>query len=499
MDDRVDGELRTTLSDIVQSASLHTISRESGKSSTKALLKPSVIAFIQSVIQQAHQDAHRLAFEILNETRMPQMLNVDLLARLLKGAIDHPSHAKPRLVSHDATVMIAARSGNIPVLLRLLRDRSDCRYDYTVAGLVPIFFAIEHGHLETVRLLLRHGVRPNDEFGRTRTSPLAAALQSRNLPIVKLLLEYGASSSYRNSYGWSVLFFLWFREDRSKSIAPLLLWLRKVLGRKRFKKMHKDVYDRWGWNIMHRAAIYGSSKDIPVLISLGLNPFVVTRLTAEECEAGGCRNGSVLQLAVEYGLIETVEVLLPYYVSEYGDVGMPDADGWTLLHTAVREQDPAMTSLLIAHGADKNAITKPVFNLTNENIAQSYSPISLAELNDDGFMRGSLLSALNGETTTSLSTSEIDADLQLNVPSGDKESLTTSSQRSVNKHPHSRSRSSDEIVKTYGNTRIAGRANVQLGDYYNKIINITIHRHTQARFSKIMPRQPRRRAQLDNG
>lgn len=68
-----------------------------------------------------------------------------------------------------------------------LIDRNQKNYD----GYTPLIKAIEGSHIEIVNLLLENGANPNIKTKLNR-SPLYFAIILKNIPIVKLLKEYGA-------------------------------------------------------------------------------------------------------------------------------------------------------------------------------------------------------------------------------------------------------------------------------------------------------------------
>jgi ankyrin repeat protein len=55
--------------------------------------------------------------------------------------------------------------------------------------------AVENGHKEVVKLLLKHGAQPNfeDEGGCT---PLSRAIEDRNVAVAELLLAHAAKVDY---------------------------------------------------------------------------------------------------------------------------------------------------------------------------------------------------------------------------------------------------------------------------------------------------------------
>ena len=73
-----------------------------------------------------------------------------------------------------------------PLRLKAVGTRSDGR------GTTPLFAACEHGHLDTVHLLLSRGASPNRTLELGSTALHAAAARG-NAPLVRLLLQFGAN------------------------------------------------------------------------------------------------------------------------------------------------------------------------------------------------------------------------------------------------------------------------------------------------------------------
>lgn len=361
------------------------------------ILAPTTVRFIQAELHSAFAHASRLASGSPFQTDDVRLMRLYLLSWLVECGISHPPTVLPRLVSFNSDLIIAAAAGDTDLLQDILRLRPACHYDFTIANLTPIFFAIKSGNLRTVQCLVNHGVRINDEFGRSRTSPLAAAFQFNKLDIIKFLVRAGSSLSHTNSLGWSLLFCLWFQENHTASVAETLKWVHKHYP-KQFRRMHRGVYDKDGWTLIHRVAIYGAAQDIPLLIALGVDPFANTRIPRSDRETVGCENVSVLSLAVYYGMTDAVRALLPYYRQRYGNIDLPDKDGWTLLHTAVQEESVDMVALLTSEGADVHASTQPLDSgIAGDEELHIYTPHSLALTVQEETVRGLILTALHNQ------------------------------------------------------------------------------------------------------
>ena len=114
----------------------------------------------------------------------------------------------------EKKLVLAAREGRITVIIGLLStnmldinrwshiDHHDDEYpeegEYYTA--TPLFEAAKNGHIDTVRLLLEKGAKPNipDEYG---DSPLKAAAGKGHKEVVQMLLDIGADPNISNRRG----------------------------------------------------------------------------------------------------------------------------------------------------------------------------------------------------------------------------------------------------------------------------------------------------------
>ena len=345
-------------------------------SDLKQLLHPTNVAFLQSELRTAYGYAGLLAHDEVLETTDCKLLNISLLALMLEKQPDHPSHVEPKLVSHHSDVMVAAQAGDDEALDKILSTSPSLAYTFTLGYFTPMFFAISSGSIAAVQCLLRHGVCVNDMFGRIGTTPLAAALQFRQLHIARLLIHSGALLDHKNpTSNWSLLFYLWFKDRRQESADELLtlLWASS-----HFESMHKDIYDNEGWHLSHLAMRHGTPEDVLKLKEYGVDLFATTRGD----------HHTVLQEAVLCGRADMVNVLLPFYIDERGNADLPDVNGWTLLHMAVEERHLDIVQILIDHGASLTAVTKETASgLAGHDQSHIYNAFSLAKEGGPSFYK----------------------------------------------------------------------------------------------------------------
>ena len=87
----------------------------------------------------------------------------------------------------------AAERGDLQVVQDLINQGYDVNIvcDISCAGWTPVMIASANGHFDVVEFLLKNGANPNVQNNRGRTA-LAFATKYRFIPIVNVLLEYGA-------------------------------------------------------------------------------------------------------------------------------------------------------------------------------------------------------------------------------------------------------------------------------------------------------------------
>ncbi len=96
----------------------------------------------------------------------------------------------------------AARNGDAKLIEKLLSDgvqvNSQNRY-----GVTALSFATDRGHVEAVKILLKHGADPNLKDSFYNATPFLWAASEGNLEIVRLMVESGADLSAASTLGWA--------------------------------------------------------------------------------------------------------------------------------------------------------------------------------------------------------------------------------------------------------------------------------------------------------
>src|SRR5206468_2004922 len=110
----------------------------------------------------------------------------------------------------------ACANGNVELLRSLLaNDPTLVRAANPSAshgGSTGLHAAAQHGHLDTVRLLLRHGADPNAREAGDSTYPLHWAAANRHIEVVRALLDAGGDvhgigdDHDLDTIGWATFF-----------------------------------------------------------------------------------------------------------------------------------------------------------------------------------------------------------------------------------------------------------------------------------------------------
>ncbi len=96
----------------------------------------------------------------------------------------------------------AARNGDAALIEKILADgvevNSKNRY-----GATALSFATDRGHVEAVKVLLKHGADPNLRDSFYNATPFLWAASEGNLEIIRLMVENGADLSAPGTLGWA--------------------------------------------------------------------------------------------------------------------------------------------------------------------------------------------------------------------------------------------------------------------------------------------------------
>ena len=148
--------------------------------------------------------------------RRPSPAVLDLLLRA-KGL-----RAEVRNAKDESPLMLASMAGMVDVCKRLIALDADVNK----TGWAPLHYAASAGHVEVIKLLLKHSAYIDAE-SPNKTTPLMMAAMYGNPQSVELLLEEGADASLKNDKGMTALDFA----DVANKQAAAKLLLRHMISR----------------------------------------------------------------------------------------------------------------------------------------------------------------------------------------------------------------------------------------------------------------------------
>lgn len=255
--------------------------------------------------------------------------------------------------------------GDLSVVRYLLSNRTASPHDVTQDDLSPLFFAINGGHEHIVQELLTYGADANQNFGSYQSSPLAWALQKRNLSIVRLLMQQGGYLRYVSTSGWSVLFYLWTDETDPQPSCLEFLQVLQTADPELFTSLSSHEVTNNSWVLFNRVACTGTPDELDFLIENGADPYF-------ENEFGW----NAIFDAVYGGKLRNVQRLAEYFPDF---PALRDTRGWTLLHVAAEEGHDDIVRYLLFHGADWQATSWPSCTETGGTVSGiTYTPIEAA-------------------------------------------------------------------------------------------------------------------------
>ncbi|XP_023315834.1 tankyrase-like [Trichogramma pretiosum] len=259
-----------------------------------------------------------------------------------------------------------------------------------------LHLAVERGHQDIVRLLLKYGADPNkiDEHKRTPLhvlgktkhegdkgsiifetffdmcdqlnqevhidardewgyTPLLVALNRCNNKVAELLFRNGAESNVAESYGYTPLHLICSKPNDDEC-AKLLKTFFDISDKSK-RPIDLDAVTDWGWTALNSAVRHEFYKTAELLVRRGADPNVIDKYRSH-----------ALHAIVEKGTDDDetarfLEVFFKIYAEKNQMVLINARDFWgqTPLHIALYRVRRKMVESLLRNGADPN--------LTNEN------------------------------------------------------------------------------------------------------------------------------------
>ena len=143
----------------------------------------------------------------------PAVLDLLLRAKALRAEV--------RTIKDESPLMLASMAGMVDVCQRLIALDADVNK----TGWTPLHYAASSGHVEVIKLLLKHSAYIDAE-SPNKTTPLMMAAMYGNPQSVELLLEEGADASLKNDKGMTALDFA----DVANNQASAKLLVRHMIA-----------------------------------------------------------------------------------------------------------------------------------------------------------------------------------------------------------------------------------------------------------------------------
>lgn len=297
-----------------------------------------------------------------------------------RDSVLHLSVAHPELVqllleanvdldpvdNHGATPLQAAIKGSHKDTAEMLLDRG-ARLDFVDdEGYTPFHYAIQFGSLAMVKRMWDQNLSLEDEAYKSQP-PLTVAAKSRNLDVVRFLLEQDpAAAKAVDSDGGTALHAA-ADQDQEEAVAVLLGhdpdWDVNKQDNDGMSPLHLGS---WNGNVgvislllgagaavdqeakdgtipLHRAVVSGSLEAVILILE------AMTKSSAS-IDKRDTYDRTPLYRGAWAGYVDIVEKL----VDSGANLHIPDKDGWTPLHAAA--DSTSLTTYLIDKGADLNAV-----------------------------------------------------------------------------------------------------------------------------------------------
>ena len=268
------------------------------------------------------------------------------------SAMDEHSSAN---INESAIPSSSANGGPGSIRVRAtstITDRDTCVAQLAQAGYSGDFnasqalsWAIKHGRVRIVHFLLEGYpvIRPKRRFSRKleddqitkqvdpngsskdKAKPLMLAISSKQVLIVKLLLERGARLTIKDEKGRTPL--VKAVEVGNTEVIKLLL------------EKEVPIQSQGAWSPWHEAAQQGHAHVLRLFLKRGAN-----------IDAQDGAGATALKIAAALGHRDACSLL----IDELAVIDIPAKDGWTPLISSIRNGHTAVTEILIRHHASVN-------------------------------------------------------------------------------------------------------------------------------------------------
>ena len=213
--------------------------------------------------------------------------------------------------------------------VKALLDHGASVYRVTETGLTPLHFAAIRNNVPVAKLLLDYGAFVNQQVAATRETALHAAARYGGLEVSLLLLENGADVNLANVRGWTALHLT--AKFGTSDLCVLLIQKGAVVD--------AETQDT-GLTSLHLATLSHKPHLIRILLDAKADVNARTRAQGQ----------TALHLAAIEGDVLAMNELL----IGNADLNAQDDQGMTPLHAAASAGKPGIVSALVSVGADAN-------------------------------------------------------------------------------------------------------------------------------------------------
>jgi ankyrin repeat protein len=217
------------------------------------------------------------------------------------------------------------------------------------SGATPLHLAAEYGNLDIVKVLLaaHANIEAQDNDGNT---PLHEAAIYNNLAIVKILITAGADSNIKNNQGHTAADIA--RDLNHQNIFEYLNNVPRLQAelQNAFAQLHKSK-DIQSLEYIHSLEAIRSLVDqgAPLVNQQGTSIF---EELIDKCEP----KPTTADSTSKYPDPSPTDNLVKYIIQHWGTFIRSKATGQTILHSAVKIDDPWITEYALRHEADINAL-----------------------------------------------------------------------------------------------------------------------------------------------
>ena len=298
---------------------------------------------------------------------------VDLL--LSKGA-----HVNTKDYKGETALYTASEHGKEIVVEKLLKKKADLTV--RVKGFTPLHVAVENKELAVVQVLVEYGASIDAQESQGGNSPLMLACSEGYTKIAEFLLNNGAKVNIKEKAEPTATYIA-LQLDHTDSSALTPLCVASAANKKKIIELlidHgaqvNDTYSEYQVNPLHIASIFGNVKAAKALITKGANIQAKTTdgdtalhhaaeigsyelaellLTNKALiDVKNSKGNTPLIIAVIKGHYNIVELLL----KRNAQIDLRNSELATPLSTAVEEGHYNITKLLLEHGANPTASIK---------------------------------------------------------------------------------------------------------------------------------------------